>query len=132
MEKLRQQLFILHVLILIITGWVGWYVQKAYFTDYAFGWYPVIPSFFLIFGLFSINTLGKKDPKNPRKSVNTFMLLRLAKYLLSFILLLVYYFANGKEHFKVFALTFAIFYFLYLGLETFSFYRTEKELKKQL
>lgn len=132
MEKLRQQLFILHALILIVTGLVGWYVLNAYFPNYAFVWYPVIPSFFLIFGFFSINSLGKKNSENPRKSVNIFMLLRLSKYLLSFTLLLVYYFVNGKENFKVFALTFAIFYFLYLGLETFSFYRTEKELKKQL
>ncbi len=132
MEKLRRQLLILHTLILIVTGWVGWYALKAYLPDYVFGWYPVIPFFFLIFGFFSINTLGKKNLENPRKSVNTFMILRLAKYILSFTLLLVYYFVNGKENFKVFALTFAIFYFLYLGLETFSFYKTEKELKKQL
>ncbi len=132
MEKLRQQLYILHVLVLLISGWLGWYVLKAYFPYYVFGWYPIIPFFFLVFGIISINTLGKKNSGNPSRSVNLFMLLRLAKYVLSFTLLLVYYFVNGKDNFKTFALTFAMFYFLYLGVETFSFYKTEKKLKEEL
>ena len=130
MEKLRRNLFILLASAILVSGWLGWFVISKFYSSFYSDWYPVIPAFFFFFGLLNISLAGKTNNNNPRKPVNLFLLLRLLKFLLSFTLLGIYYLMNGRNYFKEFALIFAIFYFLYLALETYFFYRTEKELKK--
>ena len=132
MEKLKNRLKLILVIVLIVCGWVGWFILKTYFNDFNFNWYFIIPSFFLVFGFINIQVLGKLRIDNPRKPVNIFMLMRLIKFVLSFLLLGIYYFANGKENFREFAFVFALFYFIYLALETMFYYQTEKSLKKNL
>jgi len=132
MKKLKRNLDILLAAVLLFSSLLGWFVIDRYFPDFYFDWYPVIPVFFFFFGLINISILSKTNNKNPRKPVNMFMLLRLVKFLLSFTLLGIYYLINGRNHFREFALTFAVFYFIYLTMETYFFYRTEKELKKNL
>ncbi len=132
MEKLKSQLRLLLVSVLLVCGWAGWFILKHFSPDFDFNWYFIIPSFFLIFGFINIQILGRINNENPRKPVNIFLLMRLLKFVLSFILLGIYYFLNGKELFRQFAFVFALFYFIYLGVETYSFYQREKSLKKNL
>lgn len=132
MEKLKNRLKLILVVVLLVCGWAGWFILKATLPEFDFNWYFLLPSFFLVFGFINIQALGKSNKDNPRKPVNMFMLMRLLKYLLSFAILGIYYLVNGKEHLREFALVFAAFYFIYLGLETLFFYRTEKLLKSGL
>ncbi len=132
MEKLKSRLRLLLVTILLVCGWTGWFILKCYFPEFNFNWYFVIPSFFLFFGFINIQVLGRINTENPRKPVNIFMLMRLLKFVFSFVLLGVYYLINGKEHFSEFAFVFALYYFIYLAMETMFYYQAEKLFKKKL
>ncbi|HLP05977.1 MAG TPA: hypothetical protein VK152_11165 [Paludibacter sp.] len=132
MEKLQNRLRILLVSVLLIAGWTGWFLLQKFLPDFNFNWYFLIPSFFLLFGFANIRVLAKTNKANPRKPVNVFLMFRLTKFLLSFALLGAYYLLNGKTNFREFALVFAVFYFIYLGLETLFFYLAEKTLKSEL
>jgi hypothetical protein len=132
MEKIKKMFNILLVLVLLVSGWSGWFILQTFFPTHSFEWYPVIPVFFLIFGIVHIQILTRTKKENPRKVVNIYMIIRLSKMVLSFLLLGIIYLIYAKLHFRDFAFVFALFYFLYLGLETYFFYRTEKFIKNSL
>lgn len=76
-----------------------------------------------------ILTKTKKD--DPRKLANLYMLLKFTKIAFSLIFAGMYL-LFVKDHVRDFSVVFVAFYLLYLGLETYIFYRTEKEIKKSV
>lgn len=131
MQKLKRNLVLLYTSIMLITGWgVGVLLFTLLPSNY-FPWYPVIPSFFYLIGLIFINILIGSKKDNPRKLTNLYMLLKYSKIALA----LVFggsYLLFVKEHARDFSVVFSGFYLLYLGLETYIFYCTEKEIKKNV
>lgn len=129
MKKLKQHLIILHMTALLLSGWGGWWLMQAVFPVYYFAWYPYIPAFFLVIGIIFISVLDNVRRMNPRKSVNLYMLLRFSKVLASLIFAGIYFFVV-KVQLREFGIVFISFYLLYLTLETYYFYLTENEIKK--
>jgi hypothetical protein len=73
--------------------------------------------------------LEKVNKDNPRKLVNIYMLLKLSKLVVSMIMILIFYFLK-KEDIRLILLVFAVYYALYLLLEFYIFYVTEKKIKQ--
>jgi hypothetical protein len=129
MKKLKQHLIIFHTAALLLSGWGGWWLIQAVFPVYYFAWYPYIPAFFFVIGIAFISLLDNVKKMNPRKSVNLYMLLRFSKVFVSLIFAGIYFFAV-KVQLREFGVVFISFYLLYLALETYYFYLTENEIKK--
>jgi hypothetical protein len=129
MQKLKRYLIILYTGIMLITGWgVGVLIFTQLPNNY-FPWYPAIPTFFYLLGIIFINILIGSKKDNPRKLTNLYMLLKYSKIALA-IIFGGFYLLFVKVHARDFSVIFSGFYLLYLGLETYIFYCTEKEIKK--
>jgi len=114
---------------MLLSGLGVWGLILTVQPKYYFAWYPYIPTFFFAIGIAFIAILDKTLALSPRKTVNLYMLLRFSKVMVSLIFAAIYFFAV-RIQLKEFGLVFISFYLLYLGLETYYFYLTEKEIKK--
>jgi len=95
-------------------------------------WYIYILAYFVLLEtvvVYTINTGFKKLEK--RKLVNLYLLVRVAKIMLSLTFLGVYYFVVKPADIKTFALVFAMFYLVSIGFETWYFIGRERQLKRK-
>ena len=111
------------------TGWGVWWLLNAMLPESYFSWYPIIPSFFYGMGMVLIFVLTRDKKESQRKLTNLYMLIKLCKVTAS-ILIGGFYVIFVKEQLRDFSIVFIGFYLLYLGIETYFFYRTEEILKK--
>ena len=110
-------------------GWSGWFILKKTNPEMNIGWYPYLPVTFWIMGMILTTILEKVNKDNPRKLVNIYMLLKLSKLVIAMIMILIFYFLK-KEDIRSILLVFAVYYALYLLLEFYIFYVTEKKIKQ--
>lgn len=129
MEALRKNLVILHTIITLLAGWGIGLFLKGLLPENYFGWYPFIPTVFYVMGMILIIVITGKTKRSQLKIVNIYMLLKLLKLVTSFLIVALY-FIFVKENKQTFAIVYGGYYLLYLGLETYFFYRAEKILKK--
>lgn len=95
-----------------------------------FDWYPTIPLFYWIMGLILTYFLDRVKKKKGDVTITTFMLVRFCKFTLALIFLWLYAtFINVQL--KTFGFTLMLFYFIYLGLETYTVYLFEKKRMKR-
>lgn len=130
MKKLSRILSTVFALIIILLGWGGWLILQNIYPGLVFSWYPFIPLTFLIMGTLLISILANSYKMEDKKFINLFMVVKLIKLLTAMIYVLVFYFAVGKD-LRIFGITFATFYAVYIGLETYIFYLMEKQIKKE-
>ncbi|HEY6913055.1 MAG TPA: hypothetical protein VI413_00125 [Paludibacter sp.] len=130
MKKLSQQLMSLFALVMLILGWTGWAILKKMYPDEAFTWYPYIPCVFFLMGISMIIILAKNYKKEAKKLVNIYMILKLIKLVMAMVYLLAFYFIV-RDDIRIFGIVFAVFYGIYIGLETGIFYLIEKQIKKE-
>ncbi|NDP22242.1 MAG: hypothetical protein GZ091_14350 [Paludibacter sp.] len=128
METLKKNVTILHTIITLIIGWTIWWILSDFFPENYFSWYPLIPTFFYLMGMISIIVIARKTKRSQLSIVNIYMLLKLSKLVLSF-LVIGFYFVFIKENKQTFAIVFGGYYLIYLGLETYFLYSAEKILK---
>lgn len=93
--------------------------------NHYFRWYPSIPVFYWIMGLAMAFFLDRVKKKHGDMIVTIYMIVRLCKFIIALIFLWLYA-ALVEEHVKSFGLTLMLFYFIYLVLETYTFYLYEK------
>jgi len=115
--------------LIILVGWGGWFILKDIYPEMNLSWYPYLPVIFLIMGIVLTTILNKVNKENPRKLVNVYMLLKLSKLVIAMIMILGFYFAM-KESIRIILLVFAVYYGLYLALESYAFFITEKKIKQ--
>jgi len=89
MKELSSKLVFLLTITILISGWGIWGIMLTFFLKFLFKAYPLIPLSVYLMGLFLVYVLYTIDKSNPRKLVNVFMLLKIAKILL-FAALAVY------------------------------------------
>ncbi len=128
-KKLRNKFILIYTLVILIAGWVVWYVLVQFFNDNHFYWYPVIPVYYWVLGVsfFHIMTRVKKD--NPKHLVNIYQMAKMAKGFISLIFIFIIYLIFSKEHIRDFIVVFAVFYIIYLTVETFYFQQFERLIK---
>ena len=82
--------------------------------DHYFKWYPSIPIFYWVMDV----------------TITAFMVVRFCKFTLAVVFLWLYA-ALVRENLRMFGFTLMLFYFIYLGLETYTVYLFEKKRMKR-
>ena len=119
-------------LITVINALVGiGFGCLLYYTDLEnyFRWYPSIPVFYWVTAIAMVYFLDMVKRKKGDVTVTTYMVVRIAKFSLA-LLFLCLYAIFVKEQFRAFGFTMMLFYFIYLGMETYSIYLFEKKRMK--
>jgi len=114
---------------MLLTGWGIWWLLTAALSANYFVWYPIIPAFFYLMGIVLVLVLTRDKKESQLKLVNLYMILKFSK-VAACLILVGSYLIFEKEHLRDFCIVFIGFYLLYLGIETYFFYKSEEVLKK--
>ena len=98
--------------------------------DHYFKWYPSIPIFYWVMAIVMTYILDRKKRKNGDVTITAFMVVRFCKFTLAVVFLWLYA-ALVRENLRMFGFTLMLFYFIYLGLETYTVYLFEKKRMKR-
>lgn len=98
--------------------------------DHYFKWYPSIPIFYWVMAIAMTYILNRKKKKNGDVTITAFMVVRFCKFTLAVVFLWLYA-ALVRENLRMFGFTLMLFYFIYLGLETYTVYLFEKKRMKR-
>lgn len=98
--------------------------------EHYFKWYPSIPIFYWIMAMAMTYVLDLVKRKNGDVTITTFMVVRFCKFTLAIVFLWLYA-QLINERLKAFGFTLMLFYFIYLGLETYTIYLFEKKRIKR-
>ena len=98
--------------------------------DHYFKWYPSIPIFYWVMAIAMTYILARKKKKNGDVTITAFMVVRFCKFTLAVVFLWLYA-ALVRENLRMFGFTLMLFYFIYLGLETYTVYLFEKKRMKR-
>jgi hypothetical protein len=123
------------MIVVIIVMWIaGEAVFRLLLPEYGFGMYPAVPALFLIFALALTVFISAWDRKvragamHKQKVLACFMMFKMAKLLVSAIAIFCYFKFVGYNN-DAFLLTFAIYYMVFLALESFAIYGFERRIK---
>lgn len=128
MRKLVRHFIIVHTVMLFVVGFGVWFVLERFFPDMLIDAYFVIPAFFYVAGLVLIVVLRRMPKNQPRQMVNLYMLLRVIKMLAALGIVAIYWFLD-RAQIRSFATIFAVFYLIYLIIETYIYSKMEIFLK---
>lgn len=95
-----------------------------------FKWYPSIPVFYWLVGLAMAYFLDRAKRSHEDMIVTIYMIVRICKFIVAIAFLSLYVVLIG-ENVRMFGLTLMLFYFIYLVLETYTFYLYEKRRMKK-
>ena len=98
--------------------------------DHYFKWYPSIPIFYWVMAIAMTYIRDRKKKKNGDVTITAFMVVRFCKFTLAVVFLWLYA-ALVRENLRMFGFTLMLFYFIYLGLETYTVYLFEKKRMKR-
>ena len=129
MPRTTKSIQSLFALLIVVLGWGGWLILKKFAPEISLVWYPYLPVTFLVLGMILTTVLEKVDKENQRRLVNIYMMLKISKLAVVLVFILAYY-ALVKENMRLFLVVFAVYYLLYLLLEFYAFYITEKKIKE--
>ena len=129
-SKTKRNFIGLNTLFAILSAGVGAVILHVALPGHYFGGYPFIPTYFYLFGLFSIYMFDACRQHAPQKMLLLYLAIKMVKMILSIILVLIYCLAVREEA-KAFLLTFISFYLLYLIYETWFFFSFEVNLKRK-
>lgn len=128
MQKLTKYFLIFHTAMLLITGFGIWIIIKLFFPVMMVRGYFIIPLFFYLLGIIFILRFSKTPLDKPANIVNVYMLMRMIKIFVSFVVILIYWMVH-KENIRNFAIIFIFFYIINLIWETYIYLRMEKYIK---
>ena len=98
--------------------------------DHYFKWYPSIPIFYWVMPIPITYILHRNKKNNGDVTITAFMVVRFCKFTLAVVFLWLYA-ALVRENLRMFGFTLMLFYFIYLGLETYTVYLFEKKRMKR-
>lgn len=105
-------------------------VYHMFIPDMYFHWFPAMPLFFYLFGLFYINMFSLSFRLGEDKMIPLFLISKGTKFFVSVLIVAVYCFATRHEVVPFIA-TFLVFYISFLIFETVYFINIELRLKKR-
>lgn len=120
------QTAVLTFLLGIVGGWIYFNTNPHHY----FNGYPLIPSYFFLFGWLMINIVEWSRKKMTGKLLQIYMLLRVMRMLASFILMVLYC-VIVREEAQAFLLTFIANYLIYLTYDSWFFFTFEVNKKSQ-
>lgn len=128
--RLRMKLIALTTFINAVIGITLGGLLYTIWPDQYFKWYPSIPVFYWITSMVMTFFLDKVKRKQGDVTVTVYMVVRFCKFTIALIFLWMYAALVG-ERLKAFGFTLMLFYFIYLGLETYTLYLFEKKRMKR-
>ncbi len=128
--RLRMKLMALITFVNVVVGVAFGGLLYTIWPDHYFRWYPSIPFFYWFTAMAMAFFLDSVKRKKGDVTVTTFMVVRFCKFTLTIFFLWLYAEMVG-ESLNGFGFTVMIFYFIYLGLETYSIYLFEKKRMKR-
>jgi hypothetical protein len=114
-------------LVIVICGWMLHEVSPGHY----FKAFPLIPLFFWVFGVAAIYVFDVVRRCSPARIFHVYMGVKVAKMLLSIVILGLYITLIGRQK-VAFGLTFAACYTMHMVYETIYFCSFEMGLKKRL
>lgn len=130
MSKLELRLMGLITSINLTVGIVLGVLLYVLWPDHYFKWYPSIPIFYWLVGLAMAYFLDRAKRNHEDMIVTIYMIVRICKFIVALAFLWLYVVFVGK-FVRMFGLTLMLFYFIYLVLETYTFYLYEKRRMKK-
>ena len=130
MSKTKRNYLIHTAILTVLVGIVGGWIYFNANPHHYFNGYPLIPSYFFLFGWLIINIVEWSRKKMPGRSLQIYMLIRVMRMLASFILIVLYC-VIAHEEAQAFLLTFIANYLIYLTYDSWFFYTFEVNMKSQ-
>lgn len=130
MSKTKRNYLIQTAILTILLGGVGGWIYFNTNPHHYFNDYPLIPSFFFLFGWLMINIVEWSRRKMSGKLLQIYLLLRVMRMLASFILMILYC-VIVREEAQAFLLTFIANYLIYLTYDSWFFFTFEVNKKSQ-
>lgn len=130
MSRLEFRLMALITGINLAVGLVLGILLYLLWPDHYFKWYPSIPVFYWLVGLAMAYFLDRAKRSHEDMIVTIYMIVRICKFIVAIAFLSLYVILIG-ENVRMFGLTLMLFYFIYLVLETYTFYLYEKRRMKK-
>lgn len=124
-SRLKLRLIGLITFINVAVGVAAGGLIYTIWPDHYFKWYPAIPAFYWVMAVAMAYFLDRVKKRHGDMIVSIYMIVRLCKFVIAVIFLWLYATLVG-DHVKCFGLTLMLFYFIYLVLETYTFYLFEK------
>ena len=120
----KRKFIISLTILMVVLSWGGALVFHTLLPGYYFAWYPSIPIFFYLFGLFYIVMFGYCYRVSPQKMVAVYLVAKVTKMLLSILIMMIYALAV-KYQILSFIGTYMAFYVVFLIFETRFFFHFE-------
>ncbi|MCK9304406.1 MAG: hypothetical protein PHP30_03225 [Bacteroidales bacterium] len=131
MSKVKKYTLVIVILSLYIsTGIIVGVVLREFLPQYYFPVYPIIPAYFTLLGFVMLWILLFTKGSSPAKVVNTYMMMRTVKLIITIGFILAYNMVTD-DHRYPFTLITVAFYFFFLFVETYLFIKFEKERMKK-
>lgn len=127
--SLTKKLFITwYTLLMLVAGWTIGPIIALGFPEHYVDWYPFIPTFFYIFGWFTISTFETCRKYTPQKMQLVYLGSKGIKFMFSMMILLIYA-VKIEEKKEEFFLLFFLFYLISMVFESWFFFRYEQGKK---
>lgn len=130
-SRLRKVITIMIMILLVM--WIGgWAILRWLLPQYYFEVYPMIPLTFIVITVVTalLSMKWHKDVEAGRcsqqKMTMNIMAAKMGKFLLSILIILLYWIIFG-HHTREFLTVFAIYYAVYLVMETLAYTYTNKK-----
>lgn len=128
--RLKFKLMALFTFINAVIGITLGGLLYTIWPEHYFDWYPSIPVFYWVTGIVLTYLLDRVKKKKGDVTITTFMVVRFCKFTMALAFLWLYASLIGQQM-KTFGFTLMLFYFIYLGLETYTVYLFEKKRMKR-
>ncbi|RHJ86613.1 hypothetical protein [Parabacteroides sp. AM08-6] len=125
-NRLELRLIGLITLVNVAVGVVVGGLLYDFAPEHYFKWYPSIPLFYWLMAIAMAFFLNLVKQKKGDVTVTTYMIVRFCKFTLALVFLWLYAAFVG-EQLRTFGFTMMLFYFIYLGMETYTLYLYEKK-----
>jgi len=128
MKGLRNKQLLILTLLIVVMGWLGWWIMSTYFNPQLFNYYAIIPVSYYVAGLALVTVLYKTDKVRPQRLAQVYLLMHTLKLVVFGGLALIFVLALGIKT-KMFIVIYAAYYLIFLVFETLAYYSVEKHLK---
>lgn len=128
--KVRKAFLIRLTLLTVYLTVIIALVYHLFIPDRYFLWFPAIPVYYYLCGLFYVFMFETSYRMGEKKLITAFLVCKVSKFILSAFILMFYGFVVAHEV-LAFTATFLVFYFGFLILETRFFFRFEEKLKAE-
>lgn len=124
-RRYLKEVTCLTVVLSLVVGLVYLFIPERYFV-----WFPVIPAFFFLYGLFNISMFAMAFRMGEDKIIPMFLINKSIKLISSILIVVVYCFVVRHEVLSFIA-AFVAFYIPFLIMETAYFTKIELILKRK-